>query len=123
MKIHVIIGLFRRETEKNVIGIIGPHDIDQRKGSGELTYGLSPLFWGKRYFYEAIGMVIHWVFKLPNSYRLFLKTLVKIGSSLNAVMKIGFKKEGVMRFFYLDEKARVRWDTVLFLMLKSELKK
>ena len=111
------------KDRKKVIGTIGLHDIDWRKGSGELTYGLSPLFWGNGYFNEAIGMVIHWFFKLPESNRLFLKTSSKNGSSISAVMKIGFKKEGVMRDFYLDEKTKIRWDAVLFSMLKSEFKK
>ena len=35
-------------------------------------------------------------------------------------MKIGFKKEGVMREFYLDEKSNERWDAVILSILKTD---
>ena len=114
--------IYHVEKDK-VIGTIGLHDINWRNGSAELTYGLSPNFWGKGFFSESLNLVVEWFFDLKNTNRLFLKTIVSNIGSVNSVSNYGFKKEGVLREFYLDEKTNVRQDAVIFSLLKSDIKK
>jgi len=108
---------------KKVIGTIGLHDIDWRKGSAELTYGLSPLYWGKGFFSESLNLVVDWFFCLENSNRICLKTASSNIGSVRAVTNFGFKEEGRLRNFYLDEKTNFRWDAIIFSLLKSEYSK
>lgn len=103
-----------------VIGTIGLVDIDMRKGSAELGYGLSALHWGKGFFTEALNLVVDYFFTLPGAHRLFIKTAHKNINSIKSVMKLGFQKEGVLRDYYLDSKTNERWDAVLLSMLKSD---
>lgn len=111
-------------TDKDkVIGTIGLHNIDWRKGNAELTYGLSPNFWGMGFFSEALNLVVNWFFSMKNSNRLFLKTATENKGSINAVSKFGFIKEGVLREFYHDIKSNKKWDAAIFSLLKSDLNK
>ena len=49
---------FIRLTEnRKVIGTFGVHDIDWRKQSAEISYGISPDYWGKGHIFEATGLV------------------------------------------------------------------
>ena len=111
--------IYSKEKDK-VVGTIGLHDIDWRKGSAELTYGLSPNFWGKGFFSESLNLVVDWFFNLKNTNRLFLKTSSSNNGSINSVSNYGFKKEGVLREFYLDEKTNAKWDAIIFSFLKSD---
>ena len=106
-----------------VIGTIGLHDIDWRKGSAELTYGLSPIHWGNGFFSESLNLVVDWFFSLHDTNRLFLKTVSENKGSVKAVTNFGFKKEGKFREFYLDQKTNKKWDASLFSILKSDYKK
>ena len=108
------------KIEKKVIGTIGLTDIDMRKKSAELGYGLSPNYFGKGFFSEALKLILDWIFANNVFHRLFVKTSANNHSSIKAVMKLGFKKEGVMREFYLDEKSNERWDAVILSILKTD---
>ena len=105
---------------KKVIGTIAVLDIDKRKGSAELAYGLSPLYWGNGFFSESLKLVIDWFFELLGNHRLFIKTAVNNVNSINAVTKMGFKKEGLFRDYYLDDITKKRSDAMLLSMLKSD---
>lgn len=108
------------EEKDKVIGTIGLHNIDWRKGSAELTYGLSPNFWGMGFFSESLNLVVEWFFNLKNTNRLFLKTASINLGSINSVSKYGFKKEGILREFYLDNKTNIKWDAAIFSLLKTD---
>ena len=114
--------IYNKKLDK-VIGTIGLHDVDWRKGSAELTYGLSPNYWGNGFFSESLNLVVSWFFSFENTYRLCLKTASINKGSINAVSKFGFKKEGQLREFYLDEKTNKKWDADLYSILKFEHKK
>lgn len=107
-------------SENKVIGTIGLLDIDRRKGSAELAYGLSPFFWGNGFFSEALKLLVNWFFEQDGTHRLFIKTSHKNINSINAVVRMGFKKEGLLRDYYFDEKTKERWDATLLSMLRSD---
>ncbi|MDP3683734.1 MAG: GNAT family N-acetyltransferase [Ignavibacteria bacterium] len=108
-------------SEEKVIGTIGLLDIDRRKGSAELAYGLSPNYWGRGFFSEALILVIDWYFSLDSTHRLFIKTAEKNINSIKAAKKLGFKMEGVLRGYYLDDKTSQRWDAALLSMLRTDI--
>tara|TARA_B110001450_G_C17564537_1_gene458197 strand:- start:405 stop:959 length:555 start_codon:yes stop_codon:yes gene_type:complete len=112
--------IYNKKDDK-VLGTIALHDIDWRKGFAELTYGLSPNYWGNGFFSESLNLIVNWFFSLKNTNRLFLKTVSINNGSINAVSKFGFKKEGVLREYYLDEKTNTKWDATLFSLLRSDL--
>ena len=107
---------------KKVIGTIGIHDIDWRKSSGELTFGLSPKFWRRGFFSESLKLMLDWAFTSNRFHRLFIKTATQNRASIIAAEKLGFQQEGIMRDFYLDEKSNQRWDAVILSMLKTDYK-
>jgi ribosomal-protein-alanine N-acetyltransferase len=111
--------IYHKEAKK-VIGTFGILDIDKRKGSAELGYGLSPVFWGSGLFSEALNLVIDYFFALPWSHRLFVKTAEANTASINAVLKAGFQQEGVFRDYYLNEKTGQRSNAVLLSMLRTD---
>ena len=110
------------KDKKKVIGTFGLHDIDWRRGNGELTYGLSPKFWGKGFFSESLKLILGWAFTNNRFHRLFIKTEAQNRASIIAAKKLGFQHEGVMREFYLDEKSNERQDAVTLSMLKTDYK-
>ncbi|RYE38157.1 MAG: N-acetyltransferase [Sphingobacteriales bacterium] len=95
-------------------------DIDERRGSAELGYGLSPDYWKNGFFSEALQLVIGAFFDDLASNRLFIKTVSKNASSISSVSKMGFQQEGVLREYYLDLKTGERWDATLLSMLRSD---
>ena len=108
-------------SEKKVIGTIGLLDINLTRGAAELTYGLSPNFWGKGFFSESLKLVINWFFEQENTHRLFVKTTSKNNNSINAILKMGFQKEGLLRDYYFDVKTQKRWDAALFSLLRTDI--
>jgi [ribosomal protein S5]-alanine N-acetyltransferase len=109
------------KSENKVIGTIGLLDIDPIRGSAELAYGLSPDFWGQGFFSEALKLVVDWFFDQEGNHRLFVKTSSENRNSINAVLRMGFKMEGLFREYYFDEKKQKRSDATLLSMLKTDL--
>jgi ribosomal-protein-alanine N-acetyltransferase len=108
-------------SENKVIGTIGLLDIDRMRGSAELAYGLSPTFWGQGFFSEALKLVINWFFEQDNNHRLFVKTAGENINSINAVLRMGFQREGLLRDYYFDKKTQKRSDAALLSMLKTDI--
>ena len=108
-------------SENKVIGTIGLLDIDPTRGSAELSYGLSPNFWGQGFFSEALKLVINWFFEQRGNHRLFVKTASENTNSINAVLRIGFQREGLLRDYYFDKKNQKRSDAALLSMLKTDI--
>lgn len=108
------------ETGK-VIGSFGVIDIDWRRKNAEIGYGLSPDYWGKGYFSEALNLVLDFLFNEQDFYRISAKTQHDNAPSIRSLENAGFKKEGVMRDFYLSYNGK-RHDAVILAILKPEHK-
>ena len=106
------------ETSK-VIGSFGVHEIDYRKGCCEISYAISPDYWGTGAFMEVLDMVLKTLFLDFGFHRVSAVTMSKNHRSINALKKIGFKEEGVFRDFYFDSK-RKRNDATSLALLKNE---
>lgn len=95
--------LINLREENLVIGTFGVIDIDLRKMSTEIGYGLDPDYWGNGYFNEALELVTRYLLEKKGFHRIFAKTFSDNRQSINALEKQGFMKEGRMKDFYRAE--------------------
>ncbi|NQV83551.1 MAG: GNAT family N-acetyltransferase [Rhodospirillales bacterium] len=112
--------MIRHKGDDKVIGTFGVLDIDTRKGSCEIGYGVSPQYWGKGYFKEVLRMVLEYLFDEAGFHRVWAKTQDDNAASINSLKSLGFKHEGTLRDFYLSEKNGVRNDAVVLAILRPE---
>lgn len=109
----------RMKREKKIIGTFGLLDIDDRKGSAEIGYGLSPDYWGRGLFKEALMTVLKYLFLDLQFHRIWVKTQSNNIPSIKALEKCGFTREGTMRDYYLSSKGK-RYDATLLSLLRDE---
>ena len=102
-----------------IIGTFGVHDIDQRKKSAEVSYGISPDYWGKGYFKEALRVVLDHLFSECGFYRVNATTRSDNIPSIKGLESVGFQKEGVLRDYYLSNNGK-RYDAALLAILRHE---
>jgi len=104
---------------KKTIGTFTLRDINFERRSCEITYGISPKYWGNGYFHEALMLVINHIFNKLNFHRISAKVHIKNTKSINGLKKIGFKQEGILREFLCDEKGKMD-DVVLLSILTTD---
>ena len=102
-----------------VIGSFGIHEFDLRKGSGEISYAISPNYWGKGAFMEVLNMALKTLFNDLNFHRITAITSSENYRSINALKKVGFEEEGVFRDFYLDSEGR-RFNATTLALIGSD---
>lgn len=107
------------KAEDKIIGTLGIINIDLRRYSGELGFGLSPDYWGCGYFHESLLMALRYLFVEINIHRISAKTQSNNMPSIKALKRAGFKKEGVMRDFYLSSNGK-RYDAILLSIIRNE---
>ena len=107
-----------KEASK-VIGSFGMHEIDLRKGSCEISYAISPSYWGRGAFMDVLNMSLQHLFNDFNFHRVTAVTSSKNFRSINALKKVGFLEEGIFRDFYYDSKGE-RGDAIPLALLSSD---
>ncbi len=112
--------MIRHKADDKIIGTFGVLDIDPRKGSSEIGYGISSRYWKQGYFKEALRMVLEHLFGEAGFHRVWAKTQDDNAASIRALETMGFKHEGTLRDFYLSEKDGVRHDAVVMAILRQE---
>tara|TARA_B110000008_G_scaffold276086_1_gene314752 strand:+ start:238 stop:801 length:564 start_codon:yes stop_codon:yes gene_type:complete len=112
------------QTKQNskVIGSFGLHEIDQRKGCCEISYALSPKYWGSGAFREILNLVLKTLFNDFNFHRVSAVTMTKNYRSINSLKNVGFQEEGVFRDFYLDSEG-IRFDATSLALIASDYQK
>lgn len=88
------------KLSSKVIGSIGIVKIDSRKMSCEIGFALSPLYWGKGFFHDALNLVVKDLFLEKKFNRIQAITLITNHRSIKALKRIGFKAEGEIRDYY-----------------------
>ncbi len=114
--------MIRLKGDNKIIGTVGVVGIDWRTGSGELGYGISPLYWGQGYFKEALRLAIGHLFKEKGFHRLWAKTQWNNTASIKGLESLGFTIEGKLRDFYLSMKDDCRHDAMMMSLLRPEFK-
>jgi len=108
------------KAEKKIIGTFGLLNIDRRKGSAEIGVGVSPDYWGHGYFFEALLMVLKHLFLQLDFHRVFAITQADNLKAIKVYEYFGFRKEGIMRDYYLSFKNRRRYDAEILAILRDE---
>jgi ribosomal-protein-alanine N-acetyltransferase len=109
--------ILSKEHDK-VIGSFGIHDLDLNRKSAEIGYGISPHYWGKGYFSEALRLAMKHAFDNLCLHRLVARTSVLNTASINGLKKFGFLKEATMKDYYRDTDGK--WfDAVLMAKLNK----
>ena len=104
---------------KKVIGSFGIHEIDFHRKKCEISYALSPVFWGKGIFSESLHLVLGRLISDFNFHRITAVTSSNNLRSIKALKKLGFKEEGEFRDFYLNDDG-VRYNATPLALLASE---
>lgn len=104
---------------KKIVGSFGVHDIDLDKKSCEISYALSPNFWGKGVFHKVLKLVLHRLINNFQFHRITAVTSSKNIRSIEALKKVGFKVEGEFRDFYLNDNG-IRYNATSLGLLASE---
>ena len=107
-----------KESSK-VVGSFGVHDIDFYRRSCEISYAVSPDFWGKGVFNESLTLALDFLINKSDFYRIIATTSSDNNRSIGALKKVGFKEEGILRNFYLKDNG-VRYNATALSLLSSE---
>lgn len=114
--------MIRLREGGKVIGTFGVLGIDRRTGSAEIGYGLSPRYWGRGLFGEALDLVLRHLFVDQGLHRIWAKTQATNTPSITALKRAGFSEEGRLRDYYLRTSDGCRHDAVLLSLLAPEFR-
>tara|TARA_Y100000768_G_C23977783_1_gene684002 strand:- start:1193 stop:2677 length:1485 start_codon:yes stop_codon:yes gene_type:complete len=92
-----------RNSDK-VIGTIGVHDIDLTKSVCEISYALSPMYWGKGYFNRSLRILLNELFFRSGMKAIEVVTAEDNIRSVNALKKVGFKTVKILKNYYCKNK-------------------
>ncbi len=110
-------GVFDRESG-SLIGTVGFHHWDRTRRRAEVSYDLSPRWWGQGYMREAMQVVLQFGFERLNLHRIEALVDPADTRSQNLLSGLGFQLEGVLRDHdYL--KGRFQ-DDMVFALLEGE---
>jgi len=109
----------RLKEEDKIIGTFGVVNIDEDRSSAEIGYGVSPDYWGKGYFSEAMESVLRYLFTDLGFYRIYAKTRPDNLASVRGLEKAGLQQEGILRHFYQSGDGN-RYNAALFSILRDE---
>ena len=104
---------------RKVIGSFSLHDIDTRRDSCEISYAVSPQYWGTGIFSEVLHLVMDHLFNELKFHRLVATTSLNNYRSIGALKKNGFVVEGKLRDFYKD-KSGLRIDALVLSILRDD---
>jgi len=102
-----------------VVGSLGVHNIDFHRKTCEISYAVSPSFWGKGVFVQALKLALDTLINEFNFYRITALTSSNNVRSIEALKKIGFKKEGEFRDFYFKYDG-TRFNAIPLALIASE---
>ena len=84
----------------------------------EIGYDLTPHYWGNGYISEAVRSVIEFIFNSTEINRIEAIVHTENSRSLNALTRLGFHREGILREYVQWEGEY--WDMALLTVLKRD---
>ena len=112
-------GVFDRESG-DLIGTCGFHHWDQSRRRAEVSYDLSPRYWGQGYMREALQAVLRYGFEQMRLHRIEALVDPRDTRSQNLLYGLGFKLEGVLRDHdFIKDRFQ---DDMVFALLEGEWK-
>ena len=106
-----------RDTLK-VIGSFGIHDIDMNRNSCEISYALSPKYWGKKIFSDVMKLALDYLVKDLSFHRIMVVTAKNNVRSIGAIKKFKFEQEGILKDYYHDSDNK-RYDAAIFSLVQK----
>jgi ribosomal-protein-alanine N-acetyltransferase len=103
--------------QKNIIGTIGFNNYSKGHRAN-IGYDLQKVYWNKGYIKEAIGEVVKYGFEQLGINRIEAEVMPGNIYSEKALMRIGFKKEGLLRDWMLWNETH--YDMIMYSLLRSE---
>ena len=110
---------FIQLKEGKNIGTFILRDVNFKRGSCEITFGISPKYWEMGYFQESLKLVKNYLFEKLKFHRISAKVHVENSKSVSGLKKMGFKYEGKLKDFLCDEDGK-RSDVVLLGILNKK---
>jgi ribosomal-protein-alanine N-acetyltransferase len=103
------------------VGTVGLNNLLLPGKRTEIGYDLIPDYWRKGIISEALEAVIHYCFEELNLYRIGAVTFPENEPSYKLLLKLGFKKEGLLRgYIYQNDKSN---DAFVFSLIQPDWKK
>ncbi|WP_442593673.1 GNAT family N-acetyltransferase [Neobacillus sp. D3-1R] len=113
-------GVIRKEDQQ-LVGTCGFNAWDTNRGSRvEIAYDLGKAYWRKGYMSEILESLIQFSFEQVGFHRVEALTNLDATPSMNLLMKLGFKEDGILRGYAAHEGHYV--DQRCFSLLKHEWK-
>jgi ribosomal-protein-alanine N-acetyltransferase len=85
-----------RDTNK-MIGAIGLHDLNRHNNRAEISYDLSPDYWGKGIMTKTTNKVLEYAFTGLNINRIQASTVKENTPSIKLLKRCKFRKDGTLR--------------------------
>lgn len=106
--------------ETGLIGSCGFYKWTRPDGrQAEMGYDLNPKYWRRGIMSEAMKAIINFGFEQMQLNRIEITIMPRNYASITLALKLGFKKEGILREHGLDEN-RMVVDDVIFSMLRRD---
>ena len=102
----------------SLIGTIGFHAISPKNRRAEIGYELNQSYWGKGLAKEAILKVVEYGFEEMELKRIGAVVFLENESSNELLLKLGFRKEGILRDYMIQN--GLSYDTNVYSLLAPE---
>jgi len=102
-----------------MIGAVGFHSISALNRTAEITYDLSPSYWGRGIATTACRAATAWGFAARGWHRIQATTLLSNVASQRVLAKCGFQREGMVRNFRIVRGQPA--DYILFSAIPTEV--
>ncbi|PGS53481.1 GNAT family N-acetyltransferase [Bacillus sp. AFS041924] len=113
-------GIVEKESKK-LIGTIGLNNLVLHSRRTEIGYDLLPEFWRKGYMSEAIKEITSYCFEKLGIFRIGANIFPDNTASSTLVEKVGFKKEGLLRGYLVQNDQS--YDLNVFSLIKPDWEK
>ena len=97
--------------KNKIIGTIALRKLNYKKKSCQISYGLSPNYWGKGLFTEVVKLVIK-LLKINKFKSVKVYTRYDNFGSIAGLIKNNFKILKIFKNFYFDKKTRKNHDAI-----------
>ncbi|MBT2683423.1 GNAT family N-acetyltransferase [Bacillus sp. ISL-37] len=103
------------KNNNSLLGTVGFHAVSLKHRRAEIGYELNPTYWGKGLAKEAIGKAVEYGLNEMNLERIGAIVFLENTTSNELLLKLGFKKEGILRNYMVQ--AGVSYDTNVYSLL------
>ncbi|QCR31240.1 GNAT family N-acetyltransferase [Lysinibacillus sp. SGAir0095] len=103
---------------KGIVGTIGFNAWSSKHKRAEIGYEIHPDYWRKGYTSEALSKVLSYGFDVLGLKRIGAVVFIENEASNKLLTKIGFKKEGVLRDYIVQNGSS--YDTYVYSLLKNK---